>query len=178
MGQDPSQIRSDIEETRGRLGETAEAIGYKSDVKSRAGDWVSDKKDAVTSRVTGAKDRVTDVVPDAEQAKGQARRGARIARENPLGLAVAGAAVGFLAGLMTPSTRMEDERLGQMSDQVKDAAKDAGREALERGKTVAQEAGQAAAETARESGQQQGQELADSVKETAQEAAPTGGLQS
>lgn len=172
MGQDPSEIRSEIEETRGRLGETAEAIGYKSDVKSRAGDWVSDKKGAVTSRVTGAKDKVTGVVPDTDQAKAQARRGVRIAQENPLGLAVAGAAVGFLAGLAAPSTRLEDERLGEAADQVKDAAKDAGQEALERGKAVAQEAGQAAMETARERGGEEGQELAQSVKETAQDTTP------
>jgi gas vesicle protein len=177
MGQDPSEIRSEIEETRGRLGETAEAIGYKSDVKSRAGDWVSDKKDAVTSRVSGAKDKVTGVVPDTEQAKFQARRGARIARENPLGLAVAGAAVGFLAGLATPSTRFEDERMGEAADQVKDVAKDAGQEALERGKSVAQEAGQAAAETVRERGSEEGQELAENVKESAKEASPTSSSQ-
>lgn len=173
MGQDPSQIRSEIEDTRGRLGETAEAIGYKSDVKGRASGWVSDKKDAVTSRVSGVKDSVTGTMPDAEQAKGQARRGARVARENPMGLAVAGAAVGFLAGLAVPSTRVENERLGEASDQLKDAAKDAGQEAFDRGKTVAQEAGQAAMETAKERGGEESQELKTSMKETAQEAAPT-----
>ncbi len=173
MGQDPSQIRSDIEETRGRLGETAEAIGYKSDVKGRASGWVSDKKDAVTSRVSGAVDTVTGAVPDAEQAKGQARRGARVARENPMGLAVAGAAVGFLAGLAVPSTRMENQRFGEAADQVKDAAKEAGQEAFERGKTVAQEAGQAAVETAKERGSEESEELKSSVKESAQEVAPT-----
>jgi hypothetical protein len=173
MGKDPSQIRSDIEVTRGRLGETAEAIGHKSDVKGRASDWVSGKKEAVTSRVSGAKGRVTDAVPDTNQAKQQARRGARIARENPIGLAVAGSAVGFLVGLVTPSTRMEDERLGEAADRVKDAAKEAGQETVERGKTVAQEAGQAAIETARERGSEEGEELSHSVKETAQGAAPT-----
>jgi hypothetical protein len=173
MGQDPSQIRSDIEETRGRLGETAEAIGYKSDVKGRAGDWVSDKKDAVTSRVSGAKDAVVGSVPDTDQVKGQARRGARLAQENPMGLAVAGIAVGFLAGLAVPSTRVENEHLGETADRVKDSAKEAGQEAFERGKAVAQEAGQAAVETARERGTEEGQELTQSVKQTAQEAAPT-----
>ena len=51
-----------------------------------------------------------------------------------------------------PSTRMEDEKLGEVSDQVKETAKQTGQEALERGKHVAQEAGQAAMQTAREEG--------------------------
>ena len=35
MGQAPDDIREDIEDTRARMGETVEAIGYKADVKSR-----------------------------------------------------------------------------------------------------------------------------------------------
>jgi hypothetical protein len=35
MGEAPDHIREDIEQTRGRMGETVEAIGYKTDVKSR-----------------------------------------------------------------------------------------------------------------------------------------------
>jgi gas vesicle protein len=172
MGKDPSEIRSDIEETRGRLGETAEAIGYKSDVKGRASGWVSDKKDAVTSRVSGAKERVSETLPDRSQVAARGRRGAQIARENPLGLAIGGAAVGFLAGLALPSTRVEDERLGPAADQMKEKAKEAGQEAVERGKTVAQEATQAAVETAKEQGGKEGRELSSSVRESAREATP------
>jgi hypothetical protein len=171
MGQDPSEIREEIEETRGRLGETAEAIGYKSDVKGRASGWVSDKKEAVTSRVTGAKERVSGAVPDTEQVRLGARRGARIAKENPLGLAIGGAAVGFLAGIAVPSTRVEDERLGSAADQVKEKAKEVGQEAVERGKTVAQEATQTAVETAKERGSEEGEQLSQSVKQSGQEAA-------
>ena len=40
MGQDPVAIREEIEETRSRLGDTVEALGYKTDVKSRAQDTV------------------------------------------------------------------------------------------------------------------------------------------
>jgi hypothetical protein len=32
MGQDPSEIREEIDETRARMGETVEALGYKTDV--------------------------------------------------------------------------------------------------------------------------------------------------
>jgi hypothetical protein len=97
----------------------------------------------------------------------------RTAERNPLGLAVAGAAAGFLAGLIAPSTRVEDERIGPVSDEVKSTAGEAGREAIERGKAVAQEASASAADAARDVGREQGEELAASLRERAQEAVPT-----
>jgi len=44
MNQDPADIRKEIERTRERLGETADAIRYKVDVPSR----IRDRIDAVT----------------------------------------------------------------------------------------------------------------------------------
>ncbi len=167
MGQDPGQIREEIEDTRARMGDTVEAIGYKTDVKSRAGDWVSEKKDAVTGRVRGA-------TPDTEGVKQSARRGVGVAKENPLGLAVGGAAVGFVVGLLAPSTRVEDERIGEVADQVKGTLKETGQEAVERGKHVAQEATQSAKETIGERSREQSQEMASTLKESAQDVASTG----
>jgi hypothetical protein len=161
VGKEPEQIRDEIEETRVRMGETVEALGYKADVKSRVKDSIADKKDAVVSKVTGA-------VPDTEGVKHGARRGVGIAKENPLGLVIGGAAAGFLIGLLLPSTRLEDERLGEIGDQVRETVKDSGKEALDRGKGVVQEVSGTAAETARESGQEQAQELAASVKDGVQ----------
>jgi hypothetical protein len=45
MGQVTASIREEIEETRGRMGDTLEALAYKADVKGRTKDWVVDKKD-------------------------------------------------------------------------------------------------------------------------------------
>jgi ElaB/YqjD/DUF883 family membrane-anchored ribosome-binding protein len=192
MGQDPDAIRQDIEQTRAEMSETVEAIGYKADVPSRAREKVTQKldtakakvnqattrtKEAVAGTTAGAGDtgggvaaRVRDATPGGQQVKRTARRAAGLAQENPLGLAIGAAAVGFLAGLVVPSTRVEDERLGPVADQVKDTVRETGQEALERGKQVAQEAVSSAAETARQRGQQQGQDLADSTKQRAQEA--------
>ena len=36
MGEDPSDIREEIEATRAHMGDTVDALGYKADVKSRA----------------------------------------------------------------------------------------------------------------------------------------------
>ena len=177
MGQGPDEIREEIEDTRARMGDTIEAIGYKTDVKSRAGDWVSEKKERVAGTVAGAKDRLTGTVsektPDTAEVKERARRGVGIAKENPLGLAIGGAALGFIAGLVTPSTRVEDERLGEVADRVKEQVRDTGQEAWERGKEVAREAGQTAMETARERGREQGQELSQTLKQSAQDVAGT-----
>jgi hypothetical protein len=191
MGQDPDAIRQDIEQTRADMSDTVEAIGYKADVPSRAKEKVAEKVDAAKAKVSqatsrakeavagsaaGAGDtgggvaaRVRDATPSGAQVKRTARRAAGLAQENPLGLAIGAAAVGFLAGLVVPSTRVEDERLGPVADQVKDTVKETGQEALERGKQVAQEAVSSAAETAKQAGRQQGQDLADSAKQRAQE---------
>jgi hypothetical protein len=184
MGQDPDAIRQDIEQTRAEMSETVEAIGYKADVPSRAKDAVSEKvenvkskvsdtatraKEAVTGTTSRVGDRVTDATPSSGQVRQQARRTAGLAKENPLGLAIGAVAVGFLAGLAVPSTRVEDEKLGPMADQVKDRVKETGQEALDRGKQVAQEAAGTAADTAKSSAQEHGQELADSARESAQD---------
>jgi hypothetical protein len=148
MGQDPGTIRNDIEETRARMGDTAEALGHKADVPGRAREAVSGKVDTVKSKLSGATPSGDDVKEGAQQAVG-------IAKENPLGLAIGGLAVGFVAGLLIPSTRVEDERIGPMADQVKEQAKETGQEAMERGKEVAQQA----AQTAKEEGQRHAQEM-------------------
>src|SRR5215213_7886936 len=173
MAERSEEIRQEIEHTREEMGETVDALGYKADVPGRAKGWVGDKKDAVVSTVSGAKDsmtsRVSDTTPDREQIKQRAGRAKDMAERNPLGLAVAGAAAGFIAGLFTPSTRMEDEKLGPMADQVKSSAKEAGQEAMERGKEVAQSAAQSAVDTAKEEGREQGDELTSSLQEKARD---------
>jgi ElaB/YqjD/DUF883 family membrane-anchored ribosome-binding protein len=156
MGQDPDQIRNDIEETRARMGDTAEALGHKADVPGRAREAISDKVESVKSTFSGAKDSVSDSTPSGEDVKQGARQAVGIAKENPLGLAIGATAVGFVAGLLIPSTKVENERIGPMADQVKEQAKEMGHEAVERGKHVAEQA----AETVKEEGQKQAQEMA------------------
>jgi Protein of unknown function (DUF3618) len=186
MGKDPDAIREEIEQTRADMTETVEAIGYKADVPSRAKEKVSEKMDAARAKVSeattrakeavagstsggdtagGVAARVRDATPSGEQVKQQARRAAGLAQENPLGLAIGAAAIGFLAGLAVPSTRVEDERLGPVADEVKERVRETGQEALERGKEVAREAAASTAETARE----QGQDLAASARQRGEE---------
>ena len=74
------------------------------------------------------------------------------------------------AGLTVPSTRVEDEKLGPVADQVKDKVRETGQEALDRGKQVAQEVASTATDTAKDKTREHGQELADSAKQSAQDA--------
>ena len=191
MGQEPSQIRQEIEETRAEMGDTVNALAYKTDVKTRVKESISDKRERLVSQVQGSTHKVGEATPDGQQVKEGAQQAVGVAQENPLGLAIGGLAAGFLAGMMLPSTKIEDEKVGPVADQVKETAVETGQEALERGREVAgqvagqavegakeagqqvvenaREVGQEAMETAKEAGQEQAEELKDSAKEGAQE---------
>jgi hypothetical protein len=181
-----AEVLSDpVREMRSDVSETMSALGHKANVKSRVKESVARKKDALVGGVSSGKDAVvgkadslvssvTGVAPD----RGEVVEGARkvgVSKENPLGLAIGGAAVGFMVGLIVPSTRVEDEKIGETADQVKDAVKESGQEAFDRGKQVAQEAIDAATGTAKDSAQEQGAEMTDSLKDSAREVASTGG---
>ena len=127
MGQDPGAIRQDIEQTRERMGETVEALGYKADVPGRAKEAISDRVDAMKGKVSGVGSTISDATPDSGDVKQGARRTVGVAQENPLGLAIGALAVGFVGGLLIPSTRVEDEKLGPMADQVKEKARETAR---------------------------------------------------
>lgn len=165
MAERSDQLKDEIGRTREQMSETAEALAYKADVPTRTKDWIEDKKDAVVSAVSGVTTKVGEVTPEGEQVTQSMNRLKRVAERNPLGLAIGGAAAGFIAGLLTPSTRIENERIGPMADEVKATAAEAGREALDRGKHVVQEAGETALETAKERGREEGEELSASLQE-------------
>lgn len=180
MSRDPEQIRRDIEAQREAIGDTVGALSYKTDVKARASDAVQDKKDAITGKVVGVKDKIGGAVPDTDQMKDRmpsapdavqvkatARRAGGLAQENPLGLAIGSIAVGFLAGLMIPATKVENERIGPMADQLKETVSDLGSEAVQHGKEVAQEVAQSAQETAKEAGQEHAGRFQSSAQESA-----------
>jgi gas vesicle protein len=171
MGEDPDLIRKDIEDTRDRMGDTVEALEYKADVKGRAKESVTEKVDTVKEKLVGAKESATQATPSTGEMQQGARRAVGMAQENPLGLAVGALAVGFLAGMLIPSTRVEDQKIGPMADQVKDQMRETGQEALERGKAVASETASSATDAAKQTAQEQGSEHASALQDSAQESA-------
>lgn len=195
MGENPSVIRAELEQTRQRVGDEIDALSYRTDVKARAGDYVEDRKDSVKSKLSSAKEAVMGVgggmkeqagavgssagsaldtvgsaVPDREAVARRARGLRATAEHNPVGLAIGGLAVGFVIGTLLPSTRVENEHMGEMSDRLIDAARDTAQEAVERGKQVAQEAVGEAVETDKSSAGEQAQELTSSLQHRAEDA--------
>jgi hypothetical protein len=180
MGQEPSQIREEIEGTRAEMGDTVDALAYKTDVKGRMKESIADKRDRLVEQIQGTKGKVGQATPDAEQVKEGAREVVGVAQENPIGLAIGGLAAGFLFGMLLPSSKVEDEKVGPVADQVKEAAVETAGEAVDRGRQVAgqvaeqavEEAkgvGRHAVENAKQAGQEQAEELKDSANESAQE---------
>ena len=185
MGEEPDRIRAEIEQTRAEMTETVDALGYKADVKTRAKENLQDKRDSAKERIVDVKDKIVgagesvtstvgEKTPDAGAVKDRAKRGASVAQENPLGLAIGAVAVGFVAGMVIPATRVEDEKLGEASDTVIDKVMETGQEALEHGKQVAQDAVQSAQETVKKSGPEHAQQVKESAQRSAQEATPSG----
>jgi gas vesicle protein len=186
MAERSDLIRNDIERTRSRMDSTADALAYKANVPARTKGWIGTKKDAIVGagssavgrvsnatdsmvyRVSGATPSVSDVQESVQESAGRVKH---TAERNPLGLAVAGAAVGFVAGIFAPSTSVENQKLGAVADDVKSAAVEAGQEALQHGKEVAQNVVSAAADTAAGAAKDQvrehGEELTSSLQDKA-----------
>ena len=69
MGQEPSQIRQEIEETRAEMGDTVDALAYKADVKTRMKESISDKRDRLKEQIQGTTHKVGEATPDGQQVK-------------------------------------------------------------------------------------------------------------
>ncbi len=166
MGEDTRAIEGQIEETREHMGDTVSALAYKADVPARMRDSAAEKKDAVTSKLAGAKNAITGTTADATDSAGDtAKRTVGMAQENPLGLAIGAVAVGFVVGSLLPKTRVEQEKLGPMATQAREHVSELASEAVEHGKQVAEDTMHAAAETATQSGKEHAEELRDSAKD-------------
>jgi uncharacterized protein DUF3618 len=220
MGKDSSEIRREIEQTRARMGDTVEALGYKADVPSRVKEAVHDKVDTVKGTIGGVVDgvkdalgaatgkvgnalggakqsvsqvgdvtssltsNVTDTVgglagklPSGADVKDVAQRGVGIVAENPLGLALGALAVGFLAGLLTPVTDFERDKVGPIRDDLLDRAQSVGSDVIEHGKQVVQETVQGALHTAQQSAQTHSQQVIGEATGTAEHGAAGNGAQ-
>lgn len=165
MGQE-SDIREEIEETRDRMGDTIDAIAYKTNVPDRMRDAVSDRLESVKSTVGAVRDRAADALPDADGVRDVGTNAMGAVRENPLGLFFGALAVGFLTGWLVPASDIENERLGPIGDQLKQTAQAASGQILEQGKAVVRDTVDAAKQSAVEHGSQVAQSTMQSVKDS------------
>jgi ElaB/YqjD/DUF883 family membrane-anchored ribosome-binding protein len=89
VSRDPEEIRSEIDETREELADTAAALAYKTDVKARAKERVQDVRTNIAERTPSS----------AQEAGGAVKR-------NPLpAAAVAAAVLGFAIGYAIATRR-------------------------------------------------------------------------
>jgi hypothetical protein len=96
----PEEIQREIEQTRGELGDTVEALASKADVKGRAKERVDDLKGTAQQKKDEFVSKAKAQTPDS--ASTGAQQLSTKARENPLPFAVGGALVaGFLLGRLT-----------------------------------------------------------------------------
>ena len=115
MGEDPGQIREEIEATRERMSETADALAHKADVPARARESAQARRDALLAKVRAAvpQDRAQAVgqvnaakqalvgrarglAQNPQQAVDSARSAVLAAKQQPQRLAVAAGAVALL----------------------------------------------------------------------------------
>ncbi|GAC1402713.1 MAG: hypothetical protein NVSMB64_02970 [Candidatus Velthaea sp.] len=77
MGKDARAIRQEIEDTRERMGDTIEALGYKADVPSRVKENVQDKVETVKETISDVVDNVKSAMGGASGRVGEALGGSR-----------------------------------------------------------------------------------------------------
>ena len=95
----PDEIRSDIEQTREELADTAAALAHKADVKGRAKERVEEIKGSVTGRAHDLRDTAARKAPDSPG--GAAHSVRTTVKQNPLPTAAITAAVlGFAIGYL------------------------------------------------------------------------------
>ncbi|MBV8423991.1 MAG: DUF3618 domain-containing protein [Candidatus Eremiobacteraeota bacterium] len=159
MGKEPDDIRQQIERTRGRIEDTADAIGYKADVPSRV-------RDSINNRIDGAKRTIRDSVDTLSSGQEQLRSAQRRVLDNPLGLVLGAVAAGFLVGSLLPSTELEERSLSPLADKLQDAAQQT--DLVGRGRQILHETASAAKESAKRQ--------ADEVTQTLSERTPADDL--
>ena len=95
-----ARLHDEIEQTRGELGDTVQALAAKTDVKAQAKHKVEEIKGKVSEKTGQLKDKAQAVTP--EHAQSSASQLPATAREHPL---VLGLATGLLAGYLIGRTR-------------------------------------------------------------------------
>ena len=148
---DPDRADRPGEQVGERAGAALHEAGQKATAKA------ADVRDSVTQAATHVGHKInnaTDALREqTAHTADQAKRGLQDAlREQPLTLVGAGLALGALLGAGLPSTRREDELMGETRDELLDSAKEAGQKQAEKVRKVANAAAEAAVEEADKNG--------------------------
>lgn len=142
-GDDGGSVRSKVGDTasdlasdaKARIDEAGERIG---ELRDEAGERIGELRDEVADRAASARRKTGDYARRARHTISQAKDSAgRYYHENPLVVGALALGAGAALGALLPSTKREDELLGEHSEAVKSTAEDTLAESVEKAKTVA-----------------------------------------
>ena len=124
MGKDSSEIRREIEQTRARMGDTVEALGYKADVPSRVKEAVHDKVDTVKGTIGGVVEGVKDALGGATGKVGSALGGAKQTVSQTFSSAgdAVGGATGKVGDVTSSLTSNVTDAVGGITDKLPSGA--------------------------------------------------------
>lgn len=176
---------SDDDSMMERAKDMAESAKAKAgDAKARAGDAkakVSNATDRLGSKASDGADTVKSQTSSAAHAvkstARDAKRGFRsLMEDQPLAIGAIAFGLGLAGGLAAPTTRWEDETMGDAADAVKDSAKDAVTDAADSARDVAADTAAAVKDEAERQGvvddlEQSAKQIADRATETARRRA-------
>lgn len=176
---------SEFEEMETSTGAIASVKEKAAEAKGKLAEGMESAKEKgreIRERAAGAGRAARDKASQLKQ--GAQRKFAETSEAHPLTTGLGFLALGVLAGLAVPTSRKEDEWMGEWSDRVKGRAKSKGQELIERGKHVASAAVSAARQEAAEQGftpeaiKEKAQSVAAEAKDAAHGAAQREGFTS
>lgn len=162
MDQERSEVRQ-VEEARRRVADDVQSVAQNANVVERAKENVrgriEDVKGSVSDRVSGVRDTMQQGMQGMSDRMQSMKPNLSFGADNPVGMLLAGLAVGFLAGLLLPVSRFESERLGPVAEDMRGRVEQARSEVVRRGGEVIKETIVAARETAGNSIREQTREM-------------------
>jgi hypothetical protein len=146
VGDAVGSATSSVGSAASSVGSTASSVGEGA---RSAGSSVSDGAGSASSAVSHATDVAKERLPSASDAREGVRRAVSVARANPTALALGALALGAAAGLMLPSTKVEDEKIGPVADDLREKGVEKAGEAVQQGREVVEERAHEVAEAVR-----------------------------
>ena len=153
MDQERNEVR-EVDDARRRVAEDVRNVAENANVVERAKETAHNKMDDVRGTVS---ERVRQAREKLEDARDKMQN--MTPTENPLGMLIAGLAVGFLIGLALPVTRFESERIGPIAQDMKEKARQTGSEVVRRGSEVIKETIEASRDAATNSIREQARDM-------------------
>jgi ElaB/YqjD/DUF883 family membrane-anchored ribosome-binding protein len=124
-----TRTSADLDVRTGYRPNTGMGTGMLSNVKDTATDLANRSTTALGNLGTKAKDSASTV----------GRRFGQVLQDNPLAVGAVAVAAGTAVGLVLPSTRFENEYIGEASERLVDKAQEVAREAIDKVQNAAQQ---------------------------------------